>query len=383
MRLSDFILSNTEKILAEFEAFARTIVPKGTMDVAALRDHAKQILTVIAQDLASPQTSLEAVNKSKGLADAADHKDDTPAQEHGSGRAVSGFTIGEMVSEYRALRSSVVRLWIDAQPQPAPTDMVDLVRFNEAIDQALTESIERFGHDLERTRDTFIGILGHDLRTPLGAIITSAAFLKEQGSLEAPLDNMVDVIQRSAVRMNAMVADLLDFTRGRLGGPMPITRVPGDLRQVIEHAVEEFRAGQPQTQIRLELNGDLAGDWDAARLSQVLSNLLSNAASHGASDKPIVVSTSADPDTVTFSVHNKGPAISPNTLHHVFNPLSRSVRSTRENHLGLGLYIAQQAVLGHGGKLEVESTEAKGTTFTVRLPRLGPKRRNGDQGKSA
>jgi signal transduction histidine kinase len=372
VRLSRFIIANSEKILAEFEAFARSIDAEGTMDITELRDHAQEILAVIARDLETPQTESEGARKSRGQSDSMESSPDTPAQEHGSGRATSGFTIAQMVSEYRALRSSVIHLWIAEKGELKDIDLVDLVRFNEAIDQALAESTARFTNDIEVTRETFLGILGHDLRSPLGAIITSAKFLLG-AELSAPIvRTLTERIVSSGERMNDMVATLLDFTRSRLGVAIPIERTALDLAALLRDSVDEIKAAHPEADLALRTSGDLRGEWDGARLRQVLSNLLNNAMSHGSAGTPITVTALGDGDQVVISVHNMGPPIPPQNFQQIFKPMSRTASITPDpNHLGLGLYIAERIVTAHSGTIGVESDEATGTTFTVRLPRRG------------
>src|SRR5512142_2795098 len=157
MRLAEFIVGNREPILVEWESFARTCAPaSGTMDIAALRDHANDMLTVIAEDLETYQSAREQAEKSKGNAPIADGGVRTAAEKHGAGRADSGFTVEQMISEYRALRASVIRLWMKGQGSGEPTDMADVTRFNEAIDQALAESIWRYTQDLEHSKEMFL-----------------------------------------------------------------------------------------------------------------------------------------------------------------------------------------------------------------------------------
>jgi signal transduction histidine kinase len=370
MRLSQFITANNERILENFESFARTIVPGGTMDMAALRDHAAAMLAVIVRDLETPQTDREGFEKSFGKSDSSDSTPDTPAQEHGSGRATDGFTFVEMVSEYRALRASVIRLWIEKAGELNDDDLEDLVRFNEGIDQALAESTLRFTTDLDRTRDTFLGILSHDLRSPLGAVVTSAQFMLEETELSAPARTLTKTILSSGNRMNEMVGNLLDFTRGRLGVAMPILKAKLDLAKVLQDAVAEMKASRPGSDITLTVFGDVTGEWDEARLRQVLSNLLSNALNHGGGDGPVAVSAQGSVAEVIFSVHNDGPLIPEGKMAEIFQPLSRSATASRDpQHMGLGLFIAQQVVSGHGGTIKVDSTAESGTTFTVSLPR--------------
>src|SRR5688572_9571030 len=282
MRLAEFILGNREPILAEWEAFARTCAPaSGSMDIAALRDHANEMLTVIAADLATPQGQHAQSAKSKGLAPDTNGVERTAAEEHGSGRAESGFTVEQMISEYRALRASVLRLWTKVQGELRGADVEDVTRFNEAIDQSLAESITRYTQDLDQSKEMFLAILGHDLRTPLGAVMTSSKFMVDTGELEEPYATLTRRIVSSSTRMNHMVDALLDFTRSRLGGGIPITRARMNMGKVVHDVTNEISAAYPDRTLNVDARGGLEGEWDCARISQVLTNLLGNALEHG------------------------------------------------------------------------------------------------------
>jgi signal transduction histidine kinase len=375
MRLADFIRANREPILLEWEAFARTCVPSsGTMDVAALRDHADLMLTAIAADLATPQGARAQAEKSKGHAPDVDPAAPTAAEQHGAGRADSGFTVAQMVAEYRALRASVIRLWTRAQGTLAAEEVEDLTRFSEAIDQALAESVVRFEARVEQAKETFIAILGHDLRLPLGAISTSAAFLLESGALEEPHRTLVIRIGNSAARTVAMVGELLDFTRSRLGGGIPVVRKDTDLAQIVREAVDEVRAAYPGTGIVVDSVGEQRGRWDAARLAQALGNLIGNAVQHGRDGAPVTVEVRGDAEQLIVAVHNGGVIIAPAELDGIFNPMKARKDVPPADRgptgsLGLGLYIAERIVVAHDGHIAVESLEGRGTTFTVFLPR--------------
>lgn len=375
MRLAQFIRTNIEPIVAEWTEFARSVAPPdAAMDLTELRDHAMQMLIVIAEDLETPQTETEGTTKGKGHSDAKESTPDgapneTPAQAHGTGRAESGFEVMQMVSEYRALRASVIRLWTKECGQLNADDVKDLVRFSEAVDQALAESTGRFSSELARTREIFLGILGHDLRTPLGAIVTSALFTLETADLPTAL-KMASVIVSSGTRMTHMVDDLLDFTRGRLGSSIPVETTTLDLKELLLASVDEINATRPDQAVYLDTQGELSGEWDGARLCQVWSNLLGNAVDHGSGATPITVTARGGNEEVVVSVHNWGRAIPIGELYHIFSPMTTSPSAPRlGDHLGLGLYIAEQIVEGHGGWIDVDSTEAAGTTFTVHLPR--------------
>ncbi len=376
VRLADFILANREPILAEWESFARTCAPaSGTMNIAALRDHAGQMLTVIATDLATPQSRHAQSEKSKGQAPD-DDTTPTAAEEHGAGRAVSGFTVDQMVAEYRALRASVIRLWTRARGELVPADIEDLTRFNEAIDQALAESITRYDEGIEQAKETFLAILGHDLRLPLGAIYTSAKFMLDIGELEEPHLTLVKRISSSSRRTVDMVGELLDFTRSRLGGGIPIVREQMDLGKIVRDVGSEIAAAHPDHPVRVDTAGDLDGSWDSARISQAVGNLIGNAVQHGVTGTAVTVEVRGKEEEVEIAVHNRGVSIAPEQLDGIFNPMKtrKSPRTAEASgptgSLGLGLYIAERVVSAHDGRIDVDSSDADGTTFTIRLPRV-------------
>jgi signal transduction histidine kinase len=379
MRLSTFMLSHREAILSEWVAFARSCLPTANgMDLAMLRDHASEMLDTIAADLNTPQTKAEQVDKSEGKSDAETNSEapDTAAQSHGAARAESGFSVEQMVSEYRALRATVIRLWIETAGELNRMDLGDLVRFNEAVDQALAESTTRFTQDLDHSREMFLAMLGHDLRTPLGAIIGSAHIMVSTKDLPEVALKRAFLILNSGQRMNALVGDLLDFTRSRLGGGIPIVRAEMDMGRVCRQTVEELAALHPQRVLNFDASGELQGQWDTARITQAFSNVIGNAVQHGSATTAINVVVRGDADDVSLAVQNRGPIIPASELDRIFNPMHRIEAdkpvAPREN-LGLGLYITERIVAAHAGTIAVESSEEKGTTFTIRLPkRLRP-----------
>jgi signal transduction histidine kinase len=377
-RLSDFIAANREPILAEWEAFARTCTPaSGAMDIVALRDHAGAMLTVIAADLRTPQGGAAQAEKSKGNAPAGDPEVPTAAEEHGAGRAESGFTVEQMISEYRALRASVIRLWTRARGELAPADLYDLTRFHEAIDQALAESITRYTEELDNSKEMFLAILGHDLRTPLGAVITSARFMLDTQALKEPTLTLTARIASSSIRMMRLVGDLLDFTRSRLGGGIPVVRADMSMARVVHDVVDELAAARPDRALQVDTRGAERGEWDCARITQALTNLVGNALEHGSPGTAVRVDVQGDDDETTVIVRNRGRAIAPEQLNGIFNPMKpretggSAAAGGPAGNLGLGLYIAERIVHAHHGRIEVESSEEHGTTFTVHLPRHG------------
>lgn len=288
MRLHDFILSNREQILIEWEAFARTCAPASiTMDVAALRDHASAMLTVIAADLETWQSEFEQSEKSQGHASDPDESELTAAEEHGAERAESGFTVAQIVAEYRALRASVLRLWTRECGELKATDIEELARFNEVIDQSLAESLDEFTENVENAKEMFLAILGHDLRNPLGAIYTSAMFIQESCELKEPHGTLTSRIVEGAMRATKMVGELLDFTRSRLGGGIPIYPEEVNLKTLVNEVADETMAAYPDRKIEVVTGESQIGQWDAGRFGQVITNLVCNAVEHGASGRTV------------------------------------------------------------------------------------------------
>jgi len=374
MRLADFIEQNTERILKEWVEFAAGHSRPGrSMDLSALRDDALGMLKTIIADLRTPQTDAEQKTKSKGEADSPRGTPDTPAEAHGAERAQTGFTIAEMVSEYRALRASVIRLWIAECGSLTGADLEDLMRFNETIDQALAESTERFSVDIDRAREIFVGILGHDLRTPLNAVTMASQLILDAPGLQERNIGLTTRTLRSAERMNAMVSDLLDFTRGRLGSGIPITREQLDLGGLVRHVIDEVRLAHPEAVIQSSETGDLNVRLDRGRVAQVVLNLLTNAVQYGTSKSVIGVSTLGESADVVIRVHNSGAPIPQSELATIFSPFKRlgAEKAVPEDssNLGFGLYIVERIVTAHGGCVDVRSSPEGGTLFSVRLPR--------------
>jgi signal transduction histidine kinase len=168
--------------------------------------------------------------------------------------------------------------------------------------------------------------------------------------------------------MERMIADLLDVTRARLGGSMPLKRRTVDLQQVCDEAMIEIRVSQPDAVVRLEAAGDLRGEWDPDRLAQVVSNLAGNAIQHGGGT-PVKLIAQADGNYATLAVQNGGSPIPPDVLPFVFEPLARGRGDSAGHSIGLGLFIARAIVSAHGGDIRVSSSADAGTTFTVALPK--------------
>ncbi len=369
MHLSQFITDASAKIIAEWEVFARSCVPAANaMDLEQRRDHVADMLKVISRDLETPQSKREQSEKAIGHTDT-DVNIDSASRAHGADRAASGFTSVQMVGEFRALRASVLRLWAEAQSDVDRASLDEISRFNEAIDQLLIESMTKHAQDVDRYRDVFLSVLGHDLRNPLSAIMMSATVLLGHEGPEWRHARTATRILSSGTRIESLISDLLDFTRARLGAGIPITRSEVDLGEECRSTVDEIAASEPACNVSFQATGELRGLWDGARIAQALSNLLGNAVQHGTRQGPITVTLRGEVDQLVLNVHNEGRPIPARHLHDIFEPFRQLEPGRAKANVGLGLYIVQAIAAAHGGTVAVESGDS-GTTFTMRLPRV-------------
>ncbi|UDI93535.1 MULTISPECIES: sensor histidine kinase KdpD [unclassified Pseudomonas] len=373
MRLSEFIRQHADHIVEEWEQFARTISPAAdTMDQAALRDHAKAILLAAARDMDTTQTAREQIAKAKGEGPEKTPSLDEAGASHGELRHAVGFDLVQMTSEFRHLRACVIRLWANSLETPDMAYFQDMIRFNEAIDEALAESTAAYAEQVNRSRDIFLAILGHDLRAPLQAVSMSTELLMRKTALEGDALSCALSIKQGARHMAAMVSDLLELVRSRLGKSLPIEPAPMDLADAARAAIAEACAGNPQSDPTLIIEGDTRGVWDSARLAQLLQNLIGNALQYGTHPRDLIVTLKGEGDVVSLTVHNHGEPISEEAIGTIFDPLVRSSNEElgqASTSLGLGLFIVKEVVTAHGGTIEVSSSEAEGTLFSVMLPR--------------
>ncbi len=364
-----------EAIVTEWQSFAMTMEPAAsTMSLLALRDHAKPILLAIAKDLDSEQTAWAQSEKSKGNAPPSRSTRETAAATHGALRHLSGFDMNQLGAEYRALRASVIRLWTKANMSQLDSAVIeDLIRFNEAVDQAIAESTARYAAEVALSRDTFVAILAHDLRSPLSAI-NMLGLLLERTATTDNARSQAGQIQRSAREMGGMIRDLLEYTRTNLGKGIPVEPKDANISSICRAALEEVRSGHPAREFLLNVPEDLAGFVDSARLRQALSNLLNNALQHGDPGSAITLAARGEGDTLVLSVKNLGVPIPAESLQVIFDPLVQlSAKSAVKvempsTNLGLGLFIAREVAVGHGGTIDVTSTQEEGTVFTIRVP---------------
>jgi signal transduction histidine kinase len=274
-----------------------------------------------------------------------------------------------MVSEFRALRASILRLWAEAQSDSDRASLAEITRFNEAVDQLLAESIAKYAQDVDRSKDVFLGVLGHDLRNPLGAIMMSATVIMAKEGPEWEHSKTAARILSSGTRMERLIGDLLDFTRARMGTGIPIARTEVDLEAECRKTVDEIAAFHPTCNVSFQATGELRGLWDGARVAQALSNLLGNAVQHGTPHGRITVTLRGETERVVLSVHNEGRPIPKRHLQDIFDPFRQLEPGHAKTNVGLGLYIVQSIAIAHRGTVDVESSE-DGTTFTIRLPRV-------------
>jgi len=245
-------------------------------------------------------------------------------------------------------------------------DVTELVRARRRA-----EALEQQARRRAEFEQQLIGIVSHDLRNPVSAILMSAQMLLKQEGLGERAFKGASRILSSAERANRLIGDLLDFTQARLGGGIRIKRQQISMHELMRQVLEESQAAWPERDLQVIQSGDGDGEWDPDRLAQVVSNLVSNALRYSPPGTPVKVSTRAEPQRVLIEVHNLGCPIPQGLLPHIFEAMKRGAQEGQSSgrSVGLGLYIVEQIVRAHGGTVSVRSTEPEGTTFTVQLPR--------------
>lgn len=234
----------------------------------------------------------------------------------------------------------------------------------------MAESVDHFTREVDRWRNVFLGVLGHEMRGPLDAILLTAQLLEripEGVKVSQHTERMI----RSGRRMKLLLDDLLDFNRGALGFGIAVRPEPMDMAQACSQEIDLRRLATPTVQFVFDIEGNTQGEWDTERVRQLLGNLLSNALKYGDGTSPIVIRLVGRTDDVVLSVMNSGPSLPAARLEQLFEPLRRE-RSTNydaeRTSLGLGLYIVKAIATAHRAAVRAESANGK-TVFTVTWPK--------------
>jgi len=369
MPLVNFIRSHTEEIAEKWEEFAKTLPAARGMAEPALRDHLPRILQAITDDM--EKVANAARQSKKDILKRPDEPLERVSDAHARLRLDSGFDLKQVIAEYRGLRASVLGLWNSSATAVTGTEITELIRFNDAVDQLIAEVLTRYIDRATQYSDRFIAILGHDLRNPFDAISGCASLLQESAHSDERHARAISLILRSCQRIGRLINDLLDFARSRLGGPLPLTKTSTDLGDICRSVLEEVKAAHPDRVLELETIGDLSGEWDKERLAQLVSNLAANAVEHGSGERIRMVARDQGPGVV-LEINNRGNPIAPELLPSIFDPLVHGRRGDsgeRSDGLGLGSFIAREIVAAHEGTIEVAYSASEVTTFKVSLPR--------------
>ncbi len=401
MRLSTFIFANMEPILQDWEDFARSLGSvTSSMDAVALRDHAELMLRAVAADLETAQSPAQQEAKSEGGAPPrAAHLPPSAATSHGVVRAEDGFSLEEMVAEYRALRASVLRLWAKMQAPGSPESFQELMRFNEAIDEALTDSIKTYSHAVDQMAETkarhrlqglgtLTAGLGHDMTNVLLPMRACLGKFTNDGLTPATAP-LVDALRRAVEHLDGLTKGLralsMDVDNSGASSPSIV------LSEWWASAISPFTWALPSG-VRLHAEGLGSGDKalppvyiPAHVLMQAVFNLVQNAAQalaqpngadpHAEPTGNIWITArlegpspgcSSESGAVFLTVRDDGPGMDASTAARCMDAF---FTTKAKNHgTGLGLYLVRTVVQRHGGELRVESKLGEGASFTLVLP---------------
>jgi signal transduction histidine kinase len=269
MRLADFIRANPDSIQQAWEDFARTLTTfSSNLSDSILRNDLRGVLTAIVDDMDAIQSSEEQQAKSKGHGPRGGALDRISAI-HARARLASGFSLEHAISEYRALRSSILFLWVRSAPQREEIQLPEVTRFNETIDQAIAELVRRYAGKDEVLNDRFVGVLSHELRNPLNTIELLTQVL-DKSVLEEGQHDSVARIQKNVASISRMIDDLAILVRSRMTIGLPLAKEIVDLGALTEETLEQLKLSHPAAIFTLEKIGDVTGTWDRPRLQQMV-----------------------------------------------------------------------------------------------------------------
>jgi signal transduction histidine kinase len=287
----------------------------------------------------------------------------------------------QLFAEYRALRSSVLRLWKDAHPAPEASDFEDMIRFNEAVDQLVAGSVfsfvaaQREAEETEKQRRTqFLAMLGHELRNPLSPIITASSVLKKAKGNEKIIDNVSNVIGRQVTHMAGLIDELLEIsrvTRGKIEVKLDNVEIEHVINDAVEQVTPQIEARGHRFDVEV-LPKTTVVRCDKKRLVQVVANLLANAVKYTPDGGRVQLRSALHENEVVITVEDNGVGMPPEFIPHAFELFSQVAPTSDRaaGGLGLGLALVKSLVELHGGKVACSSEgRGKGSQFTVLLPR--------------
>lgn len=354
--VSTFLRSQLARIQKDWEEQIRERLPGlHVLDRATLIDHLPEFLVGLAAWI-------------EGDEDAGRRGFEALAEGHALQRLGHGIQLQVLTTEYQLLRVVIQTALLDLDDTDEIRTLV--IRVNEGIDFATIEAVHRYSARRDQVRERFIGILGHDLRNPLSSIVLASAGIAAVPCTHAKHASNASIIQRSAERMQRMIADVMDFAQAHLGEGIPATPVACDMTEMAIEAAHELQLAHPERDIKVETAGDLRGYWDRDRVIQALSNLVGNAIQHGVDPTRVVVSERPDRLAVITRVTNHGPTIDAARLTQLFQPFGPHLDDgPRRSGLGLGLFIVQQIAIAHGALCTVTSENGV-TSFEISWPRV-------------
>jgi len=377
--LADFLRENSAYILARWLDAIRDCTPISQLSQAALVDHAPLVVQCLADAVQAIAADRWAEIPSEG------------ALRRALARLGERFDLKQVVTELSLLRHILVELVWERRPL-IERRLREIQDLGWALDAAIRQSVEAHTFARQRALEAFdqlreqaasvaqrkdealerdvLGVVSHDMRTPLTTIKLSTDVLFRDESVRGRHGPTVERLRRNTVALERLVADLLDFTRMRAGLDLSVERRPTDLAALCREVVAEAQMAHPAQRIALECTGDCRGAWDSDRLLQALSNLVSNACQHGSPGAPVAVRCSGTSDGVRVDIESQGPPIAPELQRHMFEPFRRGERSDQASKrgYGLGLFITREIVRAHAGAIRVDSN-AQRTLFELVVPR--------------
>jgi len=289
----------------------------------------------------------------------------TIAAEHGNERArLTDYDVSALIYEYQLLRSTIYDV---LRRNGVHFNDDELLIVNASFDELIRDAVSAFALTVSRLREQFVAALTHDLRNPLSTAHISAVLIKRSTDLPK-IGELADRIVNNLRRVDGMIQDLLDAIIFQSGERPHLHIAEVDIMDIAREVCDQF-AVEHGPRFRITGNS-VTGWWDGNALKRALENLVSNGLKYGAADTPINIAISSEHGRLLLTVHDEGDPIPPEQIEGVFQIFQRAAvaKESGKQGWGLGLPYVRSVAESHGGSINVDSSEARGTTFMIDIP---------------
>ena len=359
-KTAETLKKNIDKILTIWEERVyKEVAASRHQETLALRDSLPEYLNQMVDALSNNIDRTTARMRSDKIDSARTGK------RHGEDRAGSrNYTMDQLITEYHILRQVLCDV-MEEEDALSPEEREVIVC---SIEQAVNDAATEYSDILKAVKERISTTLAHDLRNPIASSKLSADLILRKTPEGDPAIPKLKLIHDNMNRLEKMIVGLLDASRLEAGQSLELELNRFDLDATVRQVVDELSLAYPGC-LKVNSDGKFEGYWDENGIRRIIENLFSNAIKYGKENSLITISLSQSADAIELSVHNEGKSIPPEDVPILFEQYRRLKTSQEKMGWGLGLTMVKGMVDSHHGSIFVESSNDKGTTFKINLPK--------------